>query len=105
MEFLFIYITQLAEIQKLRHLYGFMAADSYVEVLVSFFVSSVCSKLLASVKPMTDDPSSPSKKLVRETRTRNSVRMSCILARVFTRARNLFQVGHSSVPSEKLGVT
>ena len=56
------------------------------------------------LKPMTDDPSSPSKKLVRETRTRNSVRMPCILARVFSRARNLFRVGHSSIPSEKLGV-
>jgi len=51
---------------------------------------------------MTDDPSSPSKKLIRETRTKNSVRMSCILARVFSRARNLFRVGHSSVPSKFL---
>jgi len=37
--------------------------------------------LFSWLKPMTDDPSSPSKKLVRETRTKNSVRMSCILAR------------------------
>jgi len=51
---------------------------------------------------MTDDPSSPSKKLVRETRTKNSVRMSCILARVFSRARNFFRVGHSSIPSKFL---
>jgi len=51
---------------------------------------------------MTDDPSSPSKKLVRETRTKNSVRMSCILAQVFSRARNLFRVGHSSIPSKFL---
>jgi len=54
------------------------------------------------IKPMTDDPSSPSKKLVRETRAKNSVRMSCILARVFSRARNLFRVGHSSIPSKFL---
>jgi len=60
---------------------------------------------IPSLKPMTDDPSSPSKKLVRETRTKNSVRMSYILARVFSRARNLFRVGHSSIPFEKLGVT
>jgi len=51
---------------------------------------------------MTDDPSSPSKKLVRETRTKNSVRMSCILARVFSPARNFFRVGHSSIPSKFL---
>jgi len=55
-----------------------------------------------TVKPMTDDPSSPSKKLVRETRTKNSVRMSCIFAQVFSRARNLFRVGHSSIPSKFL---
>jgi len=51
---------------------------------------------------MTDDPSSPSKKLVRETRTKNSIRMSCILTRVFSHARNLFRVGHSSIPSKFL---
>jgi len=51
---------------------------------------------------MTDDPSSPSKKLVRETRTKNSVRLSCIHARVFSHARNLFGVGHSSIPSKFL---
>jgi len=55
-----------------------------------------------TLKSMTDDPSSPSKNLVRETRTKNSVRMSCILARVFSHARNLFRVGHSSIPSKFL---
>jgi len=42
---------------------------------------------------------------VQETRTRNShenLRMSCILARVFSCARNLFRVGHSSIPSKFL---
>jgi len=51
----------------------------------------------AYLKPMTDDLSS-----VQETRTKNSVRMSCILARVFSHARNLFRVGHSSIPSKFL---
>jgi len=58
--------------------------------------------IVKRLKPLTDDPSSPSKKLVRETLTRNSVRMSCILAWVFSRARNLFRVGHSSIPSKFL---
>jgi len=64
-------------------------------------MTAECSHGL-SVKPMTDNPSSPSKKLVRETRTKNSVRMSRILARDFSRARNLFRVGHSSIPSKFL---
>jgi len=56
---------------------------------VQYFLAAYCNS-----KPMTDDPSSLSKKLVRETRTKNSVRMSRILARVFSHARNLFRVGH-----------
>jgi len=64
--------------------------------------SNVQQVRIKTLKPVTDDPSSPSKKLVRETRTKNSVRMSCILARVFSRERNLFRVGHSSIPSKFL---
>jgi len=60
------------------------------------------TNLYNCIKPMTDDPSSPSKKLVRETVTKNSILMSCILARVFSHARNLFRVGHSSIPSKFL---
>jgi len=64
------------------------------------------------VKPMTDDPSSPSKKLVRETRMKNSVCMSCILARVFLRCEKLVpcwsqlysvQVSRASISYEFLG--
>ena len=50
---------------------------------------------------MKDDPSSPSKKLARET----PFVCHAFSHEFFSRARNLFRVGHSSVPSEKLGVT
>ena len=61
--------------------------------------------ILVPVRPMTHDPSSWSKFLVRETRTRNLYRLSCILARDFSRARNLDRLERVLFSHKKLGIT
>jgi len=48
------------------------AYDDYSIIMVKALADRLAEViLLLRLKPMTDDPSSPSKKLVRETRTRN----------------------------------